>query len=247
MNNSILAEYAGRVENCFFRLDTTSEPAILEIFFSKSTGEDHQELSVILKEPYIKNREWFDSGLRLFLKGIPPKKVIKKTRPLIEKIAVYFTNKYPDDVFYRYKQYPCAPMSNVFMLHFNQTIVLKYCEELRKDFTKNFCKVVFNETGDCKKVYINCYEAGTLEYKSGFLEMHRWESEDEAQSLSYFNRHYTQRLLDGVVEGTDIKTRMIELVRSSMSSASIETEDRSFFVKALDFLEKTVKEKNLEY
>jgi len=246
MNNSILTESAGRVENCFFRLDNVSEPAILEIFFPKCMDEDYQELNVFLKEPYIKNREWFDSGLRLYLKGIPPKKVIKKTRSLIEKIAVYITNKYPDDIFYNYKQYSCGLRSKVILLHFNKTIVIKYCEELREDFTKNFCKVIFNEAGNCEKVYLNCYEEGILEYKKGLIEMHRWESEEEAQSLSYFNRHYTQRLLDGVVTEIDTKTRMIKIIRSSIDAAAIEAEDRSFFVKALDFLEKPVQEKTIE-
>ena len=246
MKNNMLIEHAGRIQNCFFRLDITSEAEILDIFFAKSTGEDYQEFNDILNVPYIANREWIDSGLRLFLKGLPPKKIINKTRSLIEKIAVYFTNKYPNDIFYHYKQYSCGMQSKVNLFHFNQTIVLKYCEELREDFTKNYCKLVFSETGNCEKVYINCYEEGTLEYKNGFMEIHRWESEDESQSLSYLNKHYTQRLLDGIVTDVGTKTRILEIIRSSICAADIEAEDRSFFVNALDFLEKTVQEKTIE-
>ena len=244
MNNSIVTEHTGRIKNCFFRLDNSSEPAILEVLFPKCMDEDYQELNVFLKEPYIKNKEWFDSGLRLYLKGIPPKKVIKKTRSLIENIAVYFTNKYPDEVFFNYKQYSCGQRSNVIVLHFNKTIVLKYCEELREDFTKNYYKVVYNEAGNYEKLYINCYEIGTLEYKNGFMEMHRWENEDEAQASSYFSRHYTQRLLDGVVEGVNIKMKIIDIIRSSISLAAIENEDRCFFDNALDYLEKAIQEKS---
>ena len=241
MKNGI---FSGRVQNCYVRLDTVSETAILEIFFPKSAGEDRRETRDILNIPCIVNMEWVDSGLRLFLKGLSPEKLNEAAESLMEKIAAYFTAKYPDDVFRCYREYSCGKKSKIIFLHFNTTIVLEFCEELREDFTKNFFKVVFNEAGNCEKIYINCYEAGTLEYKNGFLEMHRWENEDEAQSGSYLSRHYTQRLLDGVVEGTDMKTTMISIIRSSISKAAIKKEDSVFFVTALDFLGK-IKQKKL--
>jgi hypothetical protein len=228
---------SGRIGNCYVRLYTAAEPAVLEIFFPKSADEDRWGTRDILNEPYITKKEWIDSGMRLFL-DLPPGKAQKTAVPLAEKIAAYFTGKYPADVFRHYKHYTSGKMSKIILLHINQTIVLKYCEELRADFTKNFCKVIFNEAGNCEKVYINTYEAGTLEYKNGLLEMHRWENEDEAQAVSYLSKRYTQRLLNGVIEGMDIKARTIGIIRSSMSNAAIETEDRRLFENALDFLEK---------
>ena len=234
LENGVLS---GSARNCFVRLDTVPDTAALEIFFPKSTDEDRWKIRDILNEPYIIRKEWVDSGLRLMIKDIPPEKLWETTKPLIEKIAVYFIGKYPDDMFNRYKHYICGKLSRVILLHINQTVVLKYCEELRADFTRNYCKVIFSEQGNCEKVYINCYEEGTLEYKNGSIEMHRWENEDEAQSVSYLSRRYTQRLLDGVINEPDTKTKMIETIRSSMNSSTIENEDRVLFEKALLILE----------
>ena len=234
LENGLLS---GNIKNCFIRLDTVPETAVLEIFFPKSADEDRWGLRDILNEPYIIKREWIDSGLRLFLKGIPPKDLLDYCKPLISKITSYFSGKYPLEVFRRYKHYTSGKMSRVILLHINEIIVLKYCEELRADFTKNYFKVIFTEKGSLQKVFINCYEEGTLEYKNNSIEMHRWENEDEAQSVSYLSKHYTQRLLDGVINVPDTKTKMIGIIKTSMKSAAIENDDRRFFDSALNFLE----------
>jgi len=241
LKNGVLS---GNIKNCFVWFNTAPDTAALEIFFPKSADEDRWDIRDILNEPYIARKEWIDSGLRLFLKDIPPKKLVKKTGPLIEKIVSHYSTKYPQDVFRRYKHYVCGKTSRVILLHINKTIVIKYCEELRADFTKNFIKVIFSETENCEKVYINTYELGTLEYKNGCIEMHRWENEDEAQSASYLSRRYTQRLLDGVIEEPDMKAKMIEIIKSSINQADIEAEDRRFFEKALAILDNCTIEKD---
>ena len=228
---------SGSINNCFVRLNTAPSTAALEIFFPKSADEDRWGVRDIINEPYIIKKEWVDSGLRLMIKDIPPKKLWETTKPLIEKVAAYFNEKYPDDVFKRYKHYICGKLSRVILLHINKTIVLKYCEELRADFTKNFYKTVFSEQGNCEKIYISCYELGTLEYKNGSIEMHRWENEDEAQAASYLSRRYTQRLLDGVINEPDARVKTIETIRLSMDTSNIESEDRELFDKALALLE----------
>jgi hypothetical protein len=235
LENGIIS---GNIKNCFIRFDTIPDTAALEIFFPKNVDEDRWELRDVLNEPYIAGKEWIDSGLRLLLKDIPSKKLLSTTEPLINKVIVYFSGKYPNDVFKRYKHYTCGKLSRIILLHINDTVVLKYCEELRADFTKNFIKVIFDNTEKCEKIYINTYELGTLEYKNGSIEMHRWENEDEAQSAGYLSRRYTQRLLDGVINGADIKTGMIMLIKSSISQSTIEPDDFDLFEKALDILEK---------
>ena len=225
------------VENCFVRLDTVPETAALEIFFPRSADEDRWKIRDILNEPFITKNEWIDSGLRLFLKGVPKKTLLITAESLIKKVVHYFSEKYPNDVFKRYKNYPCGKLTRVILLHINQLIVLKYCEELRADFTKNYFKVILDEAEHCEKIYINTYEAGTLEYKNGSVEMHRWENEDEAQSVSYLSRRYTQRLLDGVINEPDTKTKMIGIIKSSMEKAVLEADDRRFFETALELLE----------
>ena len=68
--------FSGAVQNCYTRLNTIPETAQLEFFFPKNTDEDRFELKDILNEPYIIKKEWIDSGLRLYLKGLPAKKII---------------------------------------------------------------------------------------------------------------------------------------------------------------------------
>ena len=238
--NGILS---GNVRNCFVRLDTIPDTAALEIFFPKSADEDRWKIRDILNEPSISKKEWIDSGLRLLLKDVPKKKLLTTAESLINKTVDYFGTKYPNDVFKRYKNYSSGTLTRVILLHINQLIILKYCEELRADFTKNYFKVILDETEHCEKIYINTYEEGTLEYKNGIMEIHRWENEDEAQSASYLSRRYTQRLLDGVITEPDIKERMIGIIKSSMALSEIEEEDRRFFDNALLFLEATSLEK----
>ena len=228
---------SGSVRNCFIRLDTVPDTAALEIFFPKSADEDRWGIRDILNEPYIIKKEWVDSGLRILLKNIPPKELWNTTKPLIEKIVVYFSKKYPNDFFKRYKHYVCGKLSRVILLHINETIVLKYCEELRADFTKNYCKALFTGQGEFEKIYISCYEEGTLEYRNGITEMHRWENEDEAQAASYLSKRYTQRLLDGVINEPGTKASMIGIIKASMESSTIESEDRALFNKAFAILE----------
>ena len=232
------------VENCFVRLDTVPETAALEIFFPRNADEDRWKIRDILNEPCIIKKEWIDSGLRLFLKDVPKKTLLITAESIIKKTVSYFSNKYPHDVFKQYKNYSCGKLTRVILLHINQLIVLKYCEELRADFTKNYFKVILDESEHYEKIYISTYEAGTLEYKNGSFEMHRWENEDEAQSASYLSRRYTQRLLDGVIDEPDTKTKMIGLIKSSMDRATIETDDRRLFETALELLENCTREKH---
>ena len=228
--------FSGNIRNCFIWFDTTPEIAVLEIFFPKNADEDRWKIRELLNEPYIIKKEWIDSGLRLLLKEIPPKELLTTTEPVIKKIAAYFSEKYPLEVFKNYKHYTCGKLSRVILIHINNTVVLKYCEELRADFTKNYFKVIYNESGKCEKAYINTYELGTMEYKNEKIEMHRWENEDEAQSTSYLSRRYTQRILDGVIEETDTKSRMMEIIKSSMDKSVIEPDDLRYFDTALEIL-----------
>jgi hypothetical protein len=231
---------SGAVRNCYVRINTADEAPALEIFFPKSEDNDRWEIRFLFDEPYIARRQWIDSGLRIFLKDIPSQKIPETVEPLIEKITTHFSKKYPHDVFKRCKNYSSGRQSRVILLHINEHIVLKYCEELRTDFTKNYMKVIVNEAGALEKVYINTYELGTLEYKNGRIEMHRWENENEAQSGSFLSRHYPQRLLNGVVDEPAAKADMIGIIKSSMNGASIEPEEKLIFEKALVFLEQSL-------
>ena len=72
-------------------------------------------------------------------------------------------------------------------------ITLEYKEELRRDFTKNYLKIIYNKKTEIyNKIYLYNYEHGIIEITNGVKTVHRWENEEEAQSHSYLNRRYTE-------------------------------------------------------
>jgi hypothetical protein len=89
-----------------------------------------------------------------------------------------------------------------------------------------------------KKIFVNTYELGTLELRDDIIEMHRWESEDEAQEVSFLSRHYTQRLSDGVLDDPGTKTAMINLLRGSLEGKTIDGGHLEIFLGALKYLDK---------
>jgi hypothetical protein len=223
---------SGRIKNCFVRLDDSSAPAVLEIFSPKCADEDRWGLRDMLAG--IEKKEWLDSGLQLFFKILPPE---NEWKSLVAKITGYFMQKYPDDTFSEFKSYSGGPHSKIVLLHINDNLVLKYSEELRADFVKNFCKIIYNEkTGKYTKIFINTYELGTLEWINGSTELHRWENEDEAQSASYLSKHYTQRILDGHLKDPDAEKIMLGIIQESLASQKIREQERKHFDAALGML-----------
>jgi hypothetical protein len=222
--------FFGRVKNCFIRLDERTEPPCAEIYFPERDDEDMWFLKEILSGDNTRQSVWLDSGVRFsYEKSFPPEKII-------EKITLHFKEKYPYRAVLFYNNYSCGHLSEVTSIQVDKNLVFKYCQELRRDFVKNYLKVIFDAGKTVTKVYINTYDCGTLEYKNGVLEMHRWENEDEAQSGSYLSRRYTLRIQDGAVNGDDAKQAMIGIVRSSIEADAILEQDRKRFNQALDFL-----------
>jgi hypothetical protein len=205
----------------------------VEIYFPQRDDEDMWFLRRILDGDDTRQNGWLDSGVSFsYGKGIPPETIIEK----VEKITQHFEEKYPRRAVLFYDRYMCGNRSEVTLIRVDENLVSKYCRELRRDFVRTYLKVIFDAGGKIAKVYINTYDYGTLEYKNGVLEMHRWENEDEAQSGSYLARRYTLRIQDGIVRGDDPKRTMIDIVRSSMEPDTIAEEDRRRFDQALDFL-----------
>jgi hypothetical protein len=174
---------------------------------------------------------------------------------MVDAITSYFAQKYPDEAFKLFKTYSCGRRSTIVQLYINENNVIKYCEELRRDFTKNFIKAIYHtpqadavsqnllqaETANQNqqkpaKVFINTYEFGTLEYKNGMLDMHRWENEDEAQSVSELSRRYTQRIMDGVIDDPGTKNAMVDALAASMQGKAIGTREQSLLEGALNFV-----------
>jgi hypothetical protein len=233
---------SGAVKNCFIRLEDNSR--MVSIFCPRVDEEDYKIIKDIQGEAIIESWIWNDSGIRLIIKKTKffP---VKSLSGIIERLTGHFAKKYPHSFFKRFRSYPCGNLSTVVLIHINNDLVLKFCQELRSDFTKNFLKVVCS-TGKnrYKKIFIHTYEFGTLELKKGIIEMHRWENEDEAQEISYLSRRYTQRILDGVLDDPGVKNAMITTVRKSLEECTIEPDHLTIFTGALDYLSFTFEQRN---
>jgi hypothetical protein len=227
---------SGAVKNCFIRLE--DDPPVVSIFCPRVDEEDYRIIKDARDESVIENWVWNDSGIQFRIKetDFSPAKYLSG---IIEKITGHFAEKYPDNAFKKFQTYICGNLSTVILIHVNNDFVLKYCEELRRDFVKNFLKVVCNIGKDTfKKIFVNTYEFGTLELRDDSIEMRRWESEDEAQEVSYLSRHYTQRLSDGVMDDPEIKTAMTGVLRESLEGKTVEREHLEIFLGALKYLDK---------
>jgi hypothetical protein len=240
---------SGPVRNCFLRIEEGTEnfgaqlpvegeyAAMVELFCPKVDEDDYRTIKSSLDQGGIENRSWNDTGVRFLIRKDLPSPS-QAAGDLIDKITGHFAKKYLDIAFKQFKSYPCGDLSTVTLIHVGDDLVLKYCEELRKDFTKNFLKAVCDSgKRKYKKIFINAYEFGTLESRGKTVEMHRWENEDEAQGISYLSRHYTQRILDGVLDDPGVKQTMINSMRNSLEGKAIDGEHLKVFMGALEYLD----------
>jgi len=88
---------------------------------------------------------------------------------------------------------------------------LEYKEMLKIDYTKNYFEIIFN---NCNRIfeyiYLYNFEYGSLKYKNGKKETHKWETEDEAKKESYLNKHYPIICLNGLVNDKETENKIIE-------------------------------------
>ncbi len=116
-------------------------------------------------------------------------------------------------------------------------IVLK--ELLRSDFTKNYLEIDYDEKlKRYNVVYLYNYAHGTISLVDGIKEVHRWESEEEAESASYLSRRYTSVFLDGMVNDSGTEDDIIREVLKYIDKQTISSEEQEIILRALDFIRK---------
>jgi hypothetical protein len=90
-------------------------------------------------------------------------------------------------------------------------IHLEYKENLAADYAKNYFEIIYDtHTGVIEYIYLYSYKYGTLKYNNGKKEIHKWETEDEAQGGSYLNKNYPIICLDGVTDDRILENNIIE-------------------------------------
>ncbi|MDR2471188.1 MAG: hypothetical protein LBD09_03645 [Treponema sp.] len=87
---------------------------------------------------------------------------------------------------------------------------MEYKENLKSDYAKNYFEIFYDELRNIfKKVYLYNYQYGTIEIENGKKKIHKWETEDEAQTDSYLNRNYPIICLDGMTNDPVLENNII--------------------------------------
>lgn len=104
---------------------------------------------------------------------------------------------------------------------------------LREGFVKSSISISYNEeTGAVEEAALNHYKYGIIVIKDGYKDVHRWESEDEAQRGSYLSRRYTTILLNGVVDDREFEESLFKAVFDELVLS--ESDDRDMFIDILE-------------
>lgn len=104
---------------------------------------------------------------------------------------------------------------------------------LREGFVKSSVSLVYNEkTGSVNEVVLNHYKYGIIVIKDGYKDVHRWESEDEAQKVSYLSRHYPVKLLNGPVKDSAFEESLVKAVFDDLVLS--DSNDRDIFIDILE-------------
>lgn len=115
---------------------------------------------------------------------------------------------------------------------------LEYKEELRKDFTKNYLKIIYNPmTGIFSEIYLYNYEHGIIKAANGIKTVHRWENEEEAQSHSYLNRRYTVAFLNNEAADITLEKEIINELLKYLKTISIREEEEKIIHKTVKYIE----------
>ncbi|ULQ59503.1 hypothetical protein K7I13_13680 [Brucepastera parasyntrophica] len=121
---------------------------------------------------------------------------------------------------------------------------LEYREELKKDFTKNYIRIVYDgKTGVFTEIYLYNYEYGTVTVSGGKKSVHRWEDEDEAKSLSGINRRYTGIFLNGPANDGMTEQKIISAASGFLKAVKPGKSEMEIIRKAIDAIRSAAEEK----
>jgi|TergutMp193P3_1026864.scaffolds.fasta_scaffold05052_5 hypothetical protein len=119
----------------------------------------------------------------------------------------------------------------------NEDIYIEYKEYLKDDYAKNCMEIIYDEINNIfKKIYLYNCDYGTIEAKNSKKEIHIWESEDNAQSGSYLNKHYPVICLNGKVNDPEVEENIIRENLSYIDKLNIEKEKIEIINNAMNYL-----------
>ena len=229
--------YSGLADNCFVRIYKLNGNVFLEIYGPGLNQRDRERISLIMENPVVDKVSWLDYGVMVRLKNIILPGAVKSLRQIIGLTASYFSKSYPSEKILRKDVYSCGQLSEVDAFWTTRVLIIRYCEQLRPGFTKNYIRVNFDSgIKSFSEIYVNSYEYGTLELKQGLLEMHRWESDDEARSASFWNKSYPTRIADGTMNDPEMKRNIIKSVSDSLLTKNLSPDDLLLIRDAIEFL-----------
>jgi hypothetical protein len=119
----------------------------------------------------------------------------------------------------------------------NDKIHLEYKQNLRTDYTGNYMEIVFDRKNNIfEKKYIYNFKHGIIEFSGNKKQIHKWETEDEAQYGSYLNRHYPLICLDGIADDRELEENIIRENMNYIRTLNLEKSKIEIINTAIDFL-----------
>jgi len=129
-------------------------------------------------------------------------------------------------------------MKNENILH------LEYKESLTPDYARNYLEIIYDETKEIyEKIYFYNSEYGTIQIVNNKKNIHKWETEDQAQKGSYLNRNYPIICLNGVADDIQLENNIIEENLKYIKKLNINEKDFKIIDNAIQYLRGITNEK----
>ena len=117
---------------------------------------------------------------------------------------------------------------------------LEYKEMLRADYARNYIEIIFDKTNKTfDYIYLYNSRYGTIHFENGKKEIHKWETEDEAQTGSFLNKNYQIICLDGITFDKDIEIKIIEENSRYAKTLKLNDDEANIINSAIECLKNT--------
>jgi hypothetical protein len=119
----------------------------------------------------------------------------------------------------------------------NGKIHLEYKQNLRTDYTGNYIEIIYDKENNIfEKIYLYNFKYGIIEFSKMKKQIHKWETEDDAQSGSYLNRHYPVICLDGIATDKELEDKIVAENMNYIVTLNLEQTKIEIINNAINFL-----------
>jgi hypothetical protein len=116
-------------------------------------------------------------------------------------------------------------------------IHLEYKENIKPDYCKNYFEIYYEDIKNIfKSIYLYNSQYGTIKIENGKKEIHKWETEDEAQAGSYLKRNYPAICLDGITSNPIIENNIIIENMNYIKTLGLTEKELLIIEKAIKYL-----------